>query len=62
MLLDYFHPSTEPWLKDALSQLRSSLQFDGLALEENEPTTQSNGSATGCSQNNLDNPVYSLSE
>ena len=42
---------------------RSKLQFDGMLLDENEPTTVSNGAVGGCSTTDpYDNSIYSLSK
>ena len=57
---DYFHPSTLPWLTSALSALRGALPVQGLYLDENEPSAESDGSVEGCTDTDLDHPVYSL--
>ena len=42
---------------------RSSLSFDGLFMDENEPSTESNGAVGGCSTTDpYDKSVYKLSE
>ncbi|KAL5254076.1 hypothetical protein ACHWQZ_G013739 [Mnemiopsis leidyi] len=58
---DYFHPDTSGWLENILTDYRSKLQFDGMLLDENEPTTVSNGAVGGCSTTDpYDNSIYSL--
>ena len=45
-----------------LTTYRSTISFDGVFIDENEPSTVSDGAVGGCSQTDpYDDPVYSLS-
>eukprot|EP00116_Pleurobrachia_bachei_P003789 sb/3464051/ len=57
---DYFHPSTKKWFQDGLTAFSLDLPHSGLLLTENEPSTDSTGSKTGCTDETLDNPLYTL--
>ncbi|XP_063681352.1 probable maltase-glucoamylase 2 isoform X2 [Bolinopsis microptera] len=60
-LPDYFHPATLNWLQGALTTYRSALSFAGLFIDENEPSTLSDGSVGGCSNtDSYDDPIYRL--
>nr|XP_039250165.1 maltase-glucoamylase, intestinal-like [Styela clava] len=56
---DFFHPNTSKWWKQLIVDFRDKIEFDGLWIDMNEPTSFTNGRPEGnCPESIHDNPPY----
>lgn len=55
---DFTHPEATDYFAQQAGNFKSLLDFDGLWLDMNEPSSFVDGSQAGCGNNSLDNPPY----
>ncbi|XP_033325789.2 lysosomal alpha-glucosidase [Megalopta genalis] len=55
---DYTDPKTSEYLLHMMSNMHENFSYDGAWIDMNEPSNFYDGHKNGCSNNNLDNPVY----
>uniref|UniRef100_A0A914WEK0 Uncharacterized protein n=1 Tax=Plectus sambesii TaxID=2011161 RepID=A0A914WEK0_9BILA len=53
------HPNASIWWRKCIQRFHRTIAFDGLWIDENEPTSFIEGSSTGCANNQLNNPPFS---
>lgn len=55
---DFFNPKTDSYWLNQIKQFHNQIDFDGLWIDMNEPSTQWNGGKEGCPSNSLEHPPY----
>ncbi|XP_012576239.1 PREDICTED: maltase-glucoamylase, intestinal [Condylura cristata] len=55
---DYTNPICTAWWKEEFERFHKQVNFDGIWIDMNEVANFADGSLTGCSKNNLNNPPF----
>lgn len=55
---DFTNPEATEWWTNAAAQFHEQVPFDGMWIDMNEPSNFVDGSISGCTTNDLDNPPF----